>query len=91
MIGDNITLSFSLSVNAKPPIHEENITVTLDGATLETGDRVLLEMDDNELRLTISSLMSADEGVYEVTIETTAGSATARTSLTLYGEGNGLY
>ena len=86
-IGSNIVLKFTVGNDAKPPIDEEGIVVTFNGVTLQSGDHVSLLMDGNVLLIRISSLMPADKGVYAVTVETTAGSNTAKTWLTFYGEG----
>ena len=88
MIGGDIVLRFTVVDDAKPPIHNESITVTFNKFPLQPGDYISFKMDENIILITITSLEPADEGIYAVTVETTAGSSTASTWLRFYGEGN---
>ena len=86
IIGYSIFLNFTLGDDADPPIHMENVTVTFTGTDVELEDHLLLQREGNVLLVTIPSLVSADAGVYKVTVETVAGVGVAETSLIVYGE-----
>ena len=90
MMGEDVVLKFTVGDDAKPRVHEENITVTFRRNPLSSGDRVSLQINESVVLLAITSLVSTDLGVYAVTVKTTAGSSSARTRLGFPGEGNGL-
>ena len=91
MIGDNVVIMFTLNNDAKPPINEENITVTFKQSILLTRDHISVQMNGNVLLVNITSASLANEGVYTVTAKTTAGSAADRTLLSFYREKNGMF
>ena len=89
IVGGTVVLHFTLGDDADPPIHLENVTVTSTGTADLPGSRYSLQIGGNILHVTFLSLVSADAGLYTVTVETIAGSDSAETSLTVYGKRNG--
>ena len=91
IVGGNAVLNFTVGDEANPPVYFDNITVTFNTTPVLIEDCSSLQQNANIFTFEISQLTLADEGVYIVTVATTAGKDTAETFLAIYGEQNDSY
>ena len=83
IVGGNATLIFTFNADIDPPINSTNVHVSIDNSSVSTLEHLSVQIEGNEVTVTIFSLHPSNEGSYSVTVDNGIGTSTAKTFLTL--------
>ena len=83
IVGGNATLIFTFNEDVNPPINSNNVLVSFDNSSVSTLGHLSVQIEGNEVTVTISSLHHSNEGSYSVTVDNGVRTGTAHTFLTL--------
>ena len=83
LVGDNATLTFMLNEDVNPSINNTNVQVSFGTSSVPPGHRHSVQIEGNNLTVTIYSLGPSDEGNYSVTVDNGVGTSTAHTFLSI--------